>query len=484
MKRPRDHSSDVLCVRTIDKDVAVETITKDLDTFLTPVSRSTFLSEFYNRKALAVKVHPSHRETRLDHVKEVLDQFHPVKMLHASNSEKINVWMADGTDSLHSFKVSAQEAKGCYDGGCGLYFRASEDLESEFVPSFLEALGHQFASVFRDGNRRGEIETFVTHVGHSTNWHYDFQENFTIQLRGAKRWHLYPSGVQHPHRGFAPHFKNVQVLHTQTHIAKCADQSFDGLPRNIDEVCETVVLQPGDVLYHPAGYWHKVETIGVGEDTTNSLSINISLFPQSWGEMIAESLAQGMISVPALRQSVRFDSIIEGQHMLQERLKQAVQVLNSLLPAHVLPESLNEPAGAVRITCKGGVEWAHGNRSSNKSTTFSRSLLGSLQRTASTLEVPLLQRPVEDGSSADSDDDGSVEVPKGFARFDYHSNFIAEEAHTGVPPAVHVVMLVEHALVEDFVKLSKVRLGAKMSATELPSVKGLASFLLHIGFLA
>ena len=282
MKRPRDHSSEILSIRTIDKDVEVEEITNDLDTFLTPVVRKDFLAEFYCRKALAVKVHPCHRDTRLAHVKEVLDQFHPVKMLAASNSDRINVWMADGTDSLHSFKVTPQEAKGCYDGGCGLYFRASEDIESEFVPSFLEALGHQFASVFRDGSRRGEIETFVTHVGHSTNWHYDFQENFTIQLRGAKRWYLYPSGIANPHRGVAPHFKHQQVLHTQHHIAKCSEQQFTGLPENIDELCETVVLQPGDVLYHPAGYWHKVETIAVGEDTTNSLSINMSLFPQSW----------------------------------------------------------------------------------------------------------------------------------------------------------------------------------------------------------
>lgn len=42
--------------------------------------------------------------------------------------------------------------------------------------------------------------------GHVTEWHQDFQENFTIQLKGAKRWYLLPAEVKEPVRGIAPHF--------------------------------------------------------------------------------------------------------------------------------------------------------------------------------------------------------------------------------------------------------------------------------------
>jgi hypothetical protein len=32
------------------------------------------------------------------------------------------------------------------------------------------------------GDTTGEIETFVSRKGNYTDWHMDFQENFTIQL--------------------------------------------------------------------------------------------------------------------------------------------------------------------------------------------------------------------------------------------------------------------------------------------------------------
>ena len=36
--------------------------------------------------------------------------------------------------------------------------------------------------------------------------HYDFQENFTFQLSGSKRWRLRQSDVKSPQRGVTPHY--------------------------------------------------------------------------------------------------------------------------------------------------------------------------------------------------------------------------------------------------------------------------------------
>jgi hypothetical protein len=41
-----------------------------------------------------------------------------------------------------------------------------------------------------DGSVRSEIETFVSRRGHVTDWHFDFQQNFALQLAGRKRWRL------------------------------------------------------------------------------------------------------------------------------------------------------------------------------------------------------------------------------------------------------------------------------------------------------
>jgi len=40
------------------------------------------------------------------------------------------------------------------------------------------------------GDTTGEIETFVSRKGNYTDWHMDFQENFTIQVKGSKKWRL------------------------------------------------------------------------------------------------------------------------------------------------------------------------------------------------------------------------------------------------------------------------------------------------------
>ena len=62
----------------------------------------------------------------------------------------------------------------------------------------------------------GEIEVFVARKGHLTSWHTDFQENFTIQIKGQKRWRLkVQSGMQAPVTGFSPHYKNAGTLEMQ-----------------------------------------------------------------------------------------------------------------------------------------------------------------------------------------------------------------------------------------------------------------------------
>ena len=47
---------------------------------------------------------------------------------------------------------------------------------------------------------------------------------------------------------------------------------------------QTVSVEAGDVLYHPAGCWHQVEC------SEDSLSINISLFPLTWADLVTCAL--------------------------------------------------------------------------------------------------------------------------------------------------------------------------------------------------
>lgn len=62
-----------------------------------------------------------------------------------------------------------------------------------------------------------------------TDWHWDFQQNFTLQLQGSKRWKFRTSSIPFdPLRGATPHYntdKNVEEQ--QMKINQLADPQFN-----------------------------------------------------------------------------------------------------------------------------------------------------------------------------------------------------------------------------------------------------------------
>ena len=133
----------------------------------------------------------------------------------------------------------------------------------------------------------GEIETFVSRSGNYTDWHTDFQENFTMQLKGSKRWRLKVSGLRSPLMGFTPHYKNSGNLEIQHKVHMAYNQvnmiaQYD--KKELDKNCDEIILNEGDVLYHPAGIWHSVESVG------DSIAINLSMKAMRVGEFVTQAL--------------------------------------------------------------------------------------------------------------------------------------------------------------------------------------------------
>ena len=48
----------------------------------------------------------------------------------------------------------------------------------------------------------------------------------------------------------------------------------------LESECEEIIVEEGDILYHPAGIWHSVECV---ED---SISINFSLRSLRWSDLL------------------------------------------------------------------------------------------------------------------------------------------------------------------------------------------------------
>ena len=72
-------------------------------------------------------------------------------------------------------------------------------------------------------------------------------------------------------------------------IAPERQVGFKGARGGTDRTAGIAELGPGDVLYHPAGIWHRVEC------TEDSLSMNISLISTSWGDHLAEATRHALI---------------------------------------------------------------------------------------------------------------------------------------------------------------------------------------------
>lgn len=342
---------------------------------------SKFQSNYFQKQPVVIRGSAS----RLSEIKEnYLFNFDVREMLDNTASDEIQVWLAsfikeesaadniaitNANTPVDAIKVpTGEQAFKLFKAGHNAYCRAPEELESIMIPSLLKSLkyGINTNNCTNDRYARGEIETFYTNIGHKTAFHTDFQENFTIQLEGCKKWSFRKSSLTSPLRGCAPHFNATNlddVIEQQLKVHKCTNKHFEVSEfqkRNIDMLTDTsskkrkidecneddmlsVILYPGDVLYHPAGIWHEVECIetcdpphvpvyknkkaksdpslGVSnakqskkhvhhKGLTNgtkmySLAINMSLMTTTYAEVVSNAIQQLLWKNPLYRSNVR-----------------------------------------------------------------------------------------------------------------------------------------------------------------------------------
>ena len=229
---------------------------------------------------------------RCEWLREQLFDFDILPLLENTASEEIHVWLKAEIDAhadagaLSSIKVTdAKMAHQLYRAGHSLYCRAPHFLEEMIVPKMLKDLQWgvaTWANANSDRNVRGNRDVLFM-KGHTTEWHTDFQENFTIQLTGVKKWRFRGSDMKNPLRGCTPNFLNQgrDVVETQLKAAQLCTNNVGKGEEEMD-----VILRPGDVLYHPAGVYHRVECL---ED---SVAINVSMYASSYADLVASAIQQ------------------------------------------------------------------------------------------------------------------------------------------------------------------------------------------------
>lgn len=113
-----------------------------------------------------------------------------------------------------------QEKNGNHPSSSGRFLRRSAPPRSAPVPPCVTTATSCLG--------RGEIELFVSaQAGAVTEWHYDFQENFTLQLPGRKKWNLQSNTRIHSTlpRAVTPHYQSKSVVEGQLLAARLVASS-------------------------------------------------------------------------------------------------------------------------------------------------------------------------------------------------------------------------------------------------------------------
>jgi len=117
------------------------------------------------------------------------------------------------------------------------------------------------------------------------------------------------------------------VVEGQLKAARLADSDFgfSPPPQNAVGEVEEVLLEPGDVLYHPAGVWHQVQVAEPG------VSINVSLIAVNYAQFTCPFLEPYLCMRKEWRQCISNNSNDPNRASAVETLQSLLQDLPGVL---------------------------------------------------------------------------------------------------------------------------------------------------------
>lgn len=240
---------------------------------LEPLDLDTFMSAHWERRARYILGHP--------------DKFADLFSLEKFYCSVTLVDRADprGPASGVYLKAGFQDADGNHNElaiqpeqiqpllGAGLTIQA-EHLET--ADPALAALVRSLKETIRIASRV-DIGGFLSPDRGGYGLHFDAPAMWILQIAGAKRWWYSPQ----PAVPF-PLFNRVPT-------AEERQQGVGGLYRDAD--LQEQLLQTGDVLYLPAGTWHRVQAAG------QSLHLCLTIRPSNYLQLLTDVLSPLLLSL-------------------------------------------------------------------------------------------------------------------------------------------------------------------------------------------
>jgi len=289
----------------------------ELRRMIWPLSREEFLRRHFQSRhfvshAPARRVQPILDALRISSVEDYLRR--------RDQDLKVQVWYQTREGDYAVVETAPRDALGLYRAGLTVYINAVHEL-AEWKTILGRQLGYEDA---------GSPSLFGARRGGGTRWHFDWLENFTVQLQGTKTWRVAP---------------NRQVpLPMENWVTRQAVSDAmrayvpDALPREAPpEEVETVRLRPGSMLYLPRGYWHTAEA-----STGDSLSVTFLYPPAAWVTRLLPGLRERLTALPAWREHAtelhgdRRD-VGKARAKVEVLLAQLREVVGQLRPEDLVP---------------------------------------------------------------------------------------------------------------------------------------------------
>jgi len=100
---------------------------------------------------------------------------------------------------------------------------------------------------------------WVALKGHYEFCHFDPDDNFLIMLQGRKQVRLFGIDLDSLYPNpLGSHGKTIQSR------VNCDNPDFETFPKFRNAECEYCILEPGEMLFIPAFYWHQVTALDTG----------------------------------------------------------------------------------------------------------------------------------------------------------------------------------------------------------------------------
>jgi len=211
-------------------------------------------------------------------IRETIGPLDPARLAAAAR-EGSQAWLANEFVAHSVFPVDPANAVQFHDIGATLYF----------VNVPLPALTDSLADFLGAPRRKVIASLFFTPAGGGAVPHFDKNENFTIQLTGAKRWQV----GETPMVVCAPDGYTLGSSVVTPALAPLLAGAGRPPERTVD-------LEPGTLLYVPRGTVHHTRA---GEP---SWSLNLSYSPSMWLDLLRVGLKEQLAA------SARWRGVVTG----------------------------------------------------------------------------------------------------------------------------------------------------------------------------